>query len=449
MRILIVDDEEIQRVTIGDDIADLGHEIRAVGSAQEALHLMDKQPFDLVITDLRMPEMDGLEFLKAVKKETPQTEVIVMTAYATVKTAVEAIQNGAYNYLTKPFEMDELHGLITRVEEIKNLREENLRLKAELRERHRLGNLVGKSPAMNQIYDQIKAVATTDTAVLITGPTGTGKEVVADTIHYESDRSRRPLVKVSCAILSREILESELFGHEKGAFTGATREKKGRFEMAQGGTIYLDDVDDIPMDLQVKLLRVLQEKEVERVGGTKSIPLDVRVIASTKYDLGTLVNQKKFRADLYYRLNVFPINLPPLKDRKEDIPLLLDYFFNYFAPGKKCTIGREAMVYFMDYPWEGNVRELKNIVERISISCQCERITPECLPREIYSPERSFESESVPLEALNLSDSLKHYEEMMIKKALTSCQGNRAAAARQLGIPVSTLKSKLKKYHLD
>ncbi|MFQ5753217.1 MAG: sigma 54-interacting transcriptional regulator, partial [bacterium] len=276
--------------------------------------------------------------------------------------------------------------------------------------------------------------------------TGTGKEIIAETIHYNSHRSKGPLIKVSCAILSREILESELFGHTKGAFTGAQNEKKGRFELANEGTIFLDDIDDIPIDLQVKLLRVLQEKEIERVGGTTAIPVDVRVIASTKNDLYLLSQEGRFRSDLYYRLNVFPIYLPPLRKRKEDIPLLLEHFLQSMNPDLIRKVADETISILLDLPWEGNVRELKNLVERLSVNCKCNPIVPKCLPLEIVDRHKQHFRNSIKLERGSpLPETVKRFEMGLIKEALTITHGNKEKAAKILGIPVSTLKSKLRK----
>ena len=447
MRILLVEDEEIQRISIRDDLRDSGYEVTAVDSPKPAIKLLIKETFPVVLSDLRMPGMDGLEFLKKIKQITPESEVIIMTAYATVKTAVEAIRIGAYDYITKPFEIDELLKILFHIGKMQMLTEENIKLHQQLEKRASFGNIIGKSSVMQKVYKQLEAVAPTDSAVLITGETGTGKEIIADSIHYNSKRAEKPMIKVSCAILSREILESELFGHEKGAFTGATQEKKGRFELAHGGTIFLDDVDDIPIDLQVKLLRVLQEMEVERVGGAKPKPIDVRVIVSTKQDLRELVQEEKFRADLFYRFNVFPVHLPALVERKEDIPLLLDHFLRKYFPNSKLEIDEKTISILMDYAWEGNVRELKNLAERLSVICKCNPIVPECLPIEMLEGHQRFYFTPKKMdEGFSLTNSVGQFENGMLSEALEKCDGNREKAAKMLGIPVSTLKSKLKKY---
>ncbi len=415
MKILVVDDEEIQRVTIQDDLQDAGYEVTALEAPLLALELLQKEKFDIVLSDLKMPKMDGIQFLKEIKKIDENIEVLIMTAYATVKTAVDAIRCGAYDYLTKPFELDELLQILSHLEKLKKLTTENILLRRQLLERHSFGSIIGKSEAMQKVFEQVEVVSPTDTTVLITGETGTGKEVVAETIHYNSHRSNGPLIKVNCAILSREILESELFGHTKGAFTGAHNEKKGRFELAKNGTIFLDDVDDIPQDLQVNLLRVLQEKEIERVGGTKTIPIDVRVIASTKNDLYTLSQEGGFRSDLYYRLNVFPINLPPLKDRKEDIPLLLEHFLKSANPDLIQEVDEKAIPILLDYPWEGNVRELKNLAERLSVNCKCNPIVPDCLPVEMIERHQRYYFTSIKQKSgISLPETVERFEKRLI-----------------------------------
>ncbi len=447
MRILVVDDEEIQRVTIQDDLRDMGYDVTALAAPLPSLELLRKEKYDVVLTDLKMPGMNGIEFLKEIKKIDENIEVLIMTAYATVKTAVDAIRCGAYDYLTKPFELDELLQILAHLGKLKKLTRENIQLRRQLEERRSFGNIIGKSAVMQKVFEQLEVVSPTDTTVLITGETGAGKEIVAETIHYNSHRSTGPLIKVNCAILSRDILESELFGHTKGSFTGAQNDKKGRFELAAKGTIYLDDVDDIPLDLQVKLLRVLQEKEIERVGDAKTIPVDVRVIASTKNDLYTLSKKGTFRSDLYYRLNVFPINLPPLRERKEDIPLLLEHFLKSFNQDKVPVIDGQTLSILLDLPWEGNVRELKNLAERLSVNCRCNPIVPECLPVEMLEEHNQH---YFPLKTKELGSSLpekmERFEKELLKEAITATAGNREKAAKILGIPVSTLKSKLKKH---
>ncbi len=326
MKIFIVEDEKILRISLIDELQDAGYEVVGFENPNEALEKIQSQEVDVVLTDIKMPGMDGMELLEKIKQKNEQITVIMMTAFGSVDSAVEAMKKGAYDYLTKPFHTDELLLILNRLKEIKSIKNENRQFKQEISQKYSIEAFVGVSQAAKKTKDMIKIVAESDASVLITGETGTGKELVANIIHYNSARKDKILVKVSCAILARDVFESELFGHEKGAFTGAFKERIGRFEQANGGTIYLDDVDDIPLELQVKLLRVLQEKEMERVGGNKTIKINTRVIASTKADLRKLAQEGKFREDLYYRLNVFPIHLLPLRERREDIPLLIDYF---------------------------------------------------------------------------------------------------------------------------
>ncbi|RMF10491.1 MAG: sigma-54-dependent Fis family transcriptional regulator [Candidatus Neomarinimicrobiota bacterium] len=447
MRILIIDDEEIQRVTLEDELVERGYRVDTAPTAEEALHLTVQTDYDLILTDLRLPGKSGIDLIRELREKQYPARCIVMTAFGAVDTAVEAMKLGAYDYLTKPFSMDELTLRLRHLEELQRITGENRILKQRLRELELPEFIVGRSAAMQTVFGLIQTVAPTDTTVLIQGSTGTGKEVVANTIHALSERKDTPLVKVSCAILSREILESELFGHEKGAFTGAAATKIGRFEKADGGTIYLDDIDDIPLDLQVKLLRVLQEKEIERVGSTEPRPVDVRILASTKVNLKDRVDQGTFRSDLFYRLNIFPITIPDLKDRKEDIPVLVKHFLDEFYPGQDIHLEKEALDCFLAYPWDGNVRELKNLVERLSVVCGCNPIRKDCLPPEFFrQPERSLRSEG--LEALPFHAAVTRFEKELIQQTLDQCGGNRSEAARTLGLPVSTLKSKLKKLGL-
>ncbi len=447
MRILIVEDEEIERVSLQDDLREAGYETLAFESPIPALELLETEKFDVVLTDLKMPKMNGIQFLQKLKARHEKIDIIMMTAHATVKTAVEAMKLGAYDYLTKPFEIDELLQLLQRLQKLRKLVDENVQLRRQLQERHSFGKIIGKSAVMQSIYQQLEIVANSDTTVLITGETGTGKEMIADAIHYNSRRASGPYLKVSCAILSREILESELFGHVRGAFTGAAQDKQGRFELANGGTILLDDVDDIPLELQVKLLRVLQEKEFERVGEAKPHKTDVRVIASTKKDLYQLSREGAFREDLYYRLNVFPIQLPPLRERVEDIPLLFQRFLQEFRPQTPVEVDGKAMAILMEHPWEGNVRELRNLAERLALACQCEPIVAECLPLELLSGKERYHFTPANLaKDWSFENAVQKFEWSLIEEALRKSKGNKAAAAQLLKIPVSTLKSKLKKY---
>ncbi len=431
-------------MTLADDLRDLGYRVDDEKNPFAALRLFEKGEYDLVITDLKMPGMDGITLMKRATKIRPHCSFLVITAFGTVESAVEALKAGAFDYITKPFRIEEIHLLLRRLEERKTLVEENVRLKAEVAASRRFPVIIGKSPAIGKILDLVKEIAPSDTSILITGETGTGKEIIAEAIHTLSPRRDRPLVKVSCAALSRELLESELFGHVKGAFTGATSDKPGRFEMANGGTIFLDEVDDIPLDLQVKLLRFIQEKEIERVGSTRTRQLDVRIIAATKVDLHRRITEGRFRRDLYYRLNVVPIEIPPLRERKEDIPALMHHFSRKFTPERPLRFSEEVIEKFLSIPWEGNVRELENIMERLSLLCRCDPVTLECLPASWNEiPPHPTE------EGGNLDELVNEYEHRLIEEALRRCGGNRKRASEHLGIPYSTLRSKIKKYTIE
>ena len=470
MRVLLVEDDRVARVPLRDDIAEAGYDVDEAGSAEEALELLGKKGYDVVVTDLRMPGMDGIELLERIKAESPDTEVIVITAYGTVRTAVRAMKLGAYEYLTKPFDNEELLLLLERIRRMREVMEENVRLRRRLEERYRLEDMVGKGHKMQEVFRLIRTVASSDSTVLLQGETGTGKELAAHAIHELSPRRDGPFVKVSCAALSRELLESELFGHVRGAFTSAIKDKPGKFELADGGTIFLDEVDDIPLELQVKLLRVLQEREFERVGGTMTIRVDVRVIAATKVDLLERVRRGLFREDLYYRLNVVPIRLPPLRERKEDVPLLMEHFLRKLGAEGRIEMTPEAMKLLMDYDWPGNVRELENLVERLVVVGAGPKVGPEDLPPEIRSPAPKEKGPSLE-EVLRRQEELERmirmlgsseprlgnasFEEIveakereLITEALRRTGGNKTKAAELLGMKLSTFRDKMKRLGL-
>lgn len=449
LKILVVDDERIVRVTISDDLRDAGYNVREFSSATSALqHLRDvDSAVDIIITDLKMPEMDGLEFLAKIKQINPDIYVLLMTAHGSIQTAVEAMKLGAYDYLSKPFNIDELLLIINRISEHKDIKAENKQLRGTVKRQFDMSAFVGMNNAVDNVFDLVKIIADKNTTVLIVGETGTGKELLTNIIHYNSNRIKGPFIKVSCAILSREIFESELFGHEKGAFTGAEKQKIGRFESANNGTIYLDDIDDLPYDLQVKLLRVLEEGEIERVGGSETIKIDVRVIASTKKNLKDLAAEGKFREDLYYRLNVFPIHLPPLRERPGDIELLARHFANEFSGGAKIGIDDEVIELLKRYPFQGNVREIKNLMERLVLLAQDGVITKKLLPIEVRFPGKPHNCFFFGDKALE--DILKEVETNAIRDALLRSGGNKAKAATLLHVPASTLKSRIEKLGLE
>jgi len=385
--ILIVDDERNYLLVLETLLADAGYEVITCDNASEALEVTSSHDLDLVITDMRMPGVDGMEFLVQLRSLQPEIPVIMMTAYATVEKAVEAMKCGAFDYITKPFKNEELILTIRKALEMHRLKQENRLLSQELQERFKFGNIVGKSKAMRQVYEIIEKVAQTRASVLITGESGTGKELIARAIHFNSPRSDKPFVSVNCSALPETLLESELFGHERGAFTGAVTRRKGRFELAHNGTLFLDEVGDMSPALQVKLLRVLQEMRFERVGGTATLQVDARLVAASNRDLKREVEIGRFREDLYYRLKVVHINMPPLRERRDDIPLLVHHFLRKVAkanglPVKK--VSHEALKYLYQYDWLGNVRELENVIERAVILCDGDEIRPQDLAEELF-----------------------------------------------------------------
>jgi len=442
--ILVVDDEPPQLELIGGFLKKQGFEVTLVESGEKALQIFRRESFDLVLTDQRMPNLSGLDLLKAVRAVNPETPVIVVTAYGSIETAVSAIKAGATDYLTKPLNLDELLHRIEKVREHHRLVLENRDLREELGERHRIEGIIGESGRMLEVFSLVRRVAPSEATVLIRGESGTGKELIAKAIHFASPRASGPLVKVNCAALPETLLESELFGHEKGAFTGAFVTRKGRFEVASGGTIFLDEIGDLPTHLQAKLLRVLQEREFERVGSSKPISIDVRILAATHRDLERLLKAGQFRDDLYYRLNVVTIVLPPLRERRQDLPLFMDHLLRVFAEknGKKIrgftSEAREALLRY-DYP--GNVRELENIIERASVITRNDVIGRADLPISIQEPEVEVSNSKTDLPVV-----VERLERRMIREALARSGGVQTRAAEQLGITERALRYKLKKY---
>jgi len=454
MRILLVEDEKLKRISLTDALERKNFEVIPCENPIDALAVLEEEAaIDVIVTDLKMPKMNGIDFIKKVREFDKEIPIIVVTAYATVETAVDAMKLGAYDYITKPFTTDELILVLDRLRDYQEIVRENIYLKAKIRSRYRFENIIGRSKPMQEIYRIIQTIADSDATVLIQGESGTGKELIANAIHFNSNRRNKPLVCVSCAALTESLFESEIFGHERGAFTGAVKEKKGRFELADGGTIFLDDVDDIPLSSQVKLLRVLQEKAFERVGGTKSISVDIRVVAATKVNLLEKVKQNEFREDLYYRLNVVPILLPPLRERKEDIPLLIDHFMSKYqtkSPVRKFS--NDAMKVILSYDWPGNVRELENIVERICTLTTHEIVELEDLPDFLLVPSkttfnwRGFYGHHPQLDFAEL---IRSYEKELLIWALNKAGGNRSKASQLLQLKRTTLQDKLKKYGLQ
>lgn len=445
LNICIVEDEEILRVSLKDDLLDAGYSVTDFENPIKALEHFKKKKCDIIISDIRLPEMNGLELLSKIKSIDPNVFVIMMTAFGSVETAVEAMKKGAFDYITKPFDKDELLLIIDKIKEIKSLQTKNLEYQNYFQDQFNFDAFIGKSNYVNELKETLKIISQSNTTVLITGETGTGKELIANLIHYNSPRKDKPLIKVSCGILSKEVIESELFGHEKGAFTGADKLRLGRFEKADQGTIYLDDIDDVPLEVQVKLLRVLQEQEIERVGSSEPIKIDVRIVASTKADLSKLVKEGKFREDLFYRLNVLPIHLKPLRERKEDIVPLFNYFLNQFSYQKKYEVEDSVYEILKNYRWPGNVRELKNLTERLTILCYDCKITESKLPQELFSTEMDY-NQLISNQNKSLTEIVEEVEKQLIQNALLKTANNKAKAAELLGLPPSTLKSKIEKY---
>jgi len=445
LKIAVVDDERIIRITIADELRDKNYIVKEYANAQSVL--IDYKDFlpDILITDIKMPGMDGIELLKKIKQLNANIIVIVMSAFGTVDVAVEAMKLGAFDYLTKPFNTDEIFIILNKIKEVTSIKEENRILRKKIEKKYDFSRFIGDEKTNQEIFKHIQIVANTNTSVLITGETGTGKELLTNIIHYNSNRINKPFVKVSCAILSKEIFESEMFGHIKGAFTGAEYDKVGRFELANEGTIYLDDIDDVPLELQVKLLRVLEEREIEKVGSSKAIPIDVRLIASTKRDLLELVKEGKFREDLYYRLKVFPIDLPPLRERRNDIEYLIYYYIDKFK-NNKITIEKEVLKYLINYNWPGNIRELKNLIERLVLLATNGIISKNLLPLTITQPsiKKAFSNTL----GQPLDKTVANLEISLISNALNTTNNNKTKAAKLLGLPVSTLRTKMDKYGL-
>jgi len=437
--ILVVDDEVKMCIILQGMLEDRGHRVTTSRDGGEAQKLVAGQDVDVVISDLKMSPVDGLQLLRAVKKSSPDTEVVLMTAYASVQTAIQAMKQGAYDYIIKPFDLDEMGLLVDKILEKKRLVFENRQLREELHGAEGREMVAGKSPQMQEMFTLVDKVAGSDVTVLIRGESGTGKELVAEAIHHRSPRVGGPLVAVNCAALTETLLDSELFGHEKGAFTGAIKRTLGRFELAQGGTIFLDEIGDVTAALQAKLLRVLQEKTFVRVGGTETISANVRLIAATNRDLEKAIHSGLFREDLYYRLSVFPILVPPLRERREDIPELVKFFLH--KRGRQLEdIDRAAVDQLMDYNWPGNVRELENVIERAVILAAGEKIEVSHLP--LFSA--SMGSAALSREELNL----EKLERQSILQALQKSGGNKAEAARLLGITRRALYSRMERLGL-
>jgi len=455
--ILVVDDEPNYQVVLAEILRDEGFEVYTANSGDQGLPIVQSTDLDLVISDIKMPGMDGIQFLENIKKINRELPVILITAYAEVEMAVEAMRLGAFNYIAKPFSNQALLASVNKAIEHYNLVREIKRLRDEVTPRSGFGGMVGKNERMRAVYQLIEKVAPAPSSVLVTGESGTGKELVARAIHNLSPRKESPFISVNCAALSPTLLESELFGHEKGAFTDAIAMRKGRFELADTGTLFLDEIGELPHALQAKLLRVLQERSFERVGGSQSLNVDVRIIAATNKDLRDEVDKGAFREDLYYRLNVIHIHLPPLRERVDDIPMLVTYFLekNSKQLGRELEISPEALRLLVSLPWEGNVRELENTIERAAILCYNNRIEPEDVQPDSSELSEGQEWSStldinqfIP-DNLPLADVLNGIEEKLVRQALERANYVQARAAEKLGITKSLLQYKMKKYKLQ
>jgi two-component system response regulator AtoC len=448
-RILIVDDEESFRHMLSVILIKEGYEVETSSNAEEGLRKAAASPFDQILCDIRMPGMDGLAFLREIKKTDVEATIIVMSAYGTADIAIEAMKLGAYDYISKPFKPDEILLTLRKAEEREQLRKENQLLRNEVAREYSFENIVSKNEKMQKIFDVIKKVSHYKSTVLITGESGTGKELVARALHYNSDRSQNPFIAVNCGAIPENLLESELFGHAKGAFTDAIRTKKGLFEEADAGTLFLDEIGELPGQLQVKLLRVLQDGEIRRIGESKPIQIDVRIVAATVKDLQKEVNEGRFREDLFYRLNVLPIPIPPLRERKEDIPLLIQHFigkYNKAMNKNVADIDHIAMETLINYKWYGNVRELENTIERAILLSDRNNIELENLPMEIQNFKEEFQLEVLSEEEYSIKKASKSLEINLIKRALKKTKGNHTHAARLLEISHRALLYKIKEY---
>jgi len=455
-KILLIEDDETMRDGMSRILRKAGHQVTDVSNGPAGVELCRKEEFDLVITDYRMEGMNGLEVLEHVKAIDEDTDAILITAYGTIDMAVEAMKKGAADYVTKPFSSDEFNIRVEKVLRFREARqaearlgEENRYLREEIDIQYNFGEIVGSSEKMLKVFENVQKVAKSDSSVLIYGESGTGKELVARAIHFQSDRKESAFVKVNCGALAEGVLESELFGHERGSFTGATKRRRGRFELADRGTIFLDEIGDVPLATQVRLLRVLQEKELERVGGEETITVDVRVIAATNKNLMAMVESGEFREDLYYRLNIIPLELPPLRERREDIPMLVEHFLEKKSSElnkEPPRVSANAMQELTNYYWPGNVRELENVIERAVVLCESEEIGLNDLPILLGDPSRTtlrLLKEDLPLVA-----ALEDLERQLIARALEKAKGVKTEAARVLGLKTSALYYKLEKYDL-
>jgi DNA-binding NtrC family response regulator len=447
MEILLADDERAIAVTLRDDLQQAGHAVEVATDGLAAWEILEGRRFDVLITDIRMPGLDGMELLKRAKGRDPELSVIMITGYGTIESAVEAMKSGAFEYILKPFYNEEILHLLGRIEEIRRLRQENIELREQLGRQYRFDNIVGRSKAMQEVFRLVRTVAPTDSNILVEGASGTGKELIAKAVHHNSGRKDGPFVAFSCAEMTPSLLEDALFGHEKGAYTDARESRKGLFERAHGGTLFLDEIDDTPLSVQVKLLRVLQERQIERLGGQETIPIDVRLVAATKVDLADSVREGEFREDLYYRLNVVPLRLPPLREREGDVRLLLDHFLSLYGKSKEYRIPEEVIEKLERFSWPGNVRQLENAVERaIALAGPSDVLKEEHL---LADQHRLTSGVDAAGEVKTLEEARREAEVRTILAVLRHTQGHKAQAAKILGISRKNLWEKMRDYDLE
>jgi two-component system response regulator HydG len=449
-RILVVDDEPSHRTMLNAVLTREGYAVSEADDGTSAIKAVEAEPFDLILMDVRMTDMDGIQALEEIRKISPSVPVIMMTAYASVKTAVEALKAGAHDYLTKPLDIDELKILIRKALEHYHLQTENVLLRERLADRFDFSRIIGTSRPMRELFETLSLVAPSDATVLIYGESGTGKELVANAIHQNSPRAQKPFVKVSCAALPETLLESELFGHERGAFTGAFTRRIGRFQVADGGTLLLDEVNTMSLSTQVKLLRVLQEREFEPLGSTRTIRVDIRLIASTNKNLEREVGEGRFREDLFYRLNVVPVLLPPLRERREDIPLLAEHFFTQLQSKNRRPVNGflpKTIDMMLRWNWPGNVRELENVVERAVLLCRSDYISPEDLPGPMQGLPELCQDQTLMRVPSGMT--MREVEKQVIIQTLDEVKGSRTQAAKTLGLSRKTLQNKLKEYGIN
>jgi two-component system response regulator PilR (NtrC family) len=450
-RLLVVDDEQSMREWLNIALSQDGFEVESAGNGEDALKVLERTPVDLALVDLRMAGFDGLETLRRIKQLDDSVSVVIMTAYATAETAVQALKEGAYDYIIKPFKVDELRHLVQKALEERRLRGENLRLRDEVARRYQFGNLIGKSAKMQEVFSTISRLGDTKATVLVTGESGTGKELVAKAIHFNSSRKERAFVAVNCGAIPHELMESELFGHVKGAFTGAVAAKQGLFEVADGGTLFLDEVTELPLHLQVKLLRVLEDPEIRPVGGVRPVRVDVRIVAATNRDVTQAIAAKTFREDLFYRLNVISLRIPPLRERREDVPLLVTHFLEKFAAGgPPKLISPDVLSALERYGWPGNVRELEHVIERAVTLEPGGVLRVESLPESVAGGHvAEVMAIELPDDGLDLDALMERIERDLLRQALRRAEGIQTRAAQLLRTSFRSFRYRLQKYGLE